>query len=356
MFDASRFVGPLSKPSCLCVIVAAVVLCVASLARITWTAADEVPGRSNLTAWGGDHVGQKFPEYLTGDECLFCHRQIGPAWNDNRHQQTIRTAHMDDPAMQMLRELTADPQADREIAEEVEYLLGSQRITRFLRRSRDYGKLGILSTSYVPKFENRQRTGRLNHSDSPGWNTKVFADRCAGCHATAVDAETRAFTALSIDCFSCHGDVGLEHTKDVSRVLLSSKSRDAGRVTSTCGQCHLRGGSSKSSGLPYPNTFVPGDNLFRDFQVDFSDAAIQALPAIEQHIYRNARDVAVSDRSETTCLTCHDVHRQRSDKHQRLETAGICSSCHVPGTDNGRLREALLPAARRRARSRVCEY
>ena len=28
-------------------------------------------------AWGSDHVGQAMPAYVTGDECLFCHRKIG---------------------------------------------------------------------------------------------------------------------------------------------------------------------------------------------------------------------------------------------------------------------------------------
>ena len=46
-------------------------------------------------------------------------------------------------------------------------------------------------------------------------------------------------------------------------------------VTSICAQCHVRTGKSRSTGLPYPNNFVAGDNLFRDFQVDFSDEALE---------------------------------------------------------------------------------
>jgi hypothetical protein len=30
-------------------------------------------------AWGTNHVGQPVPEYVHGDECLFCHRfNVGP--------------------------------------------------------------------------------------------------------------------------------------------------------------------------------------------------------------------------------------------------------------------------------------
>src|SRR5437762_13584571 len=47
----------------------------------------------NPAAWGSDHVGKPVPEYVTGDECLFCHRtDVGPAWTKNRHHGTIREA------------------------------------------------------------------------------------------------------------------------------------------------------------------------------------------------------------------------------------------------------------------------
>ena len=42
-------------------------------------------------AWGSDHVGKPVPEYVDGNECLFCHRNdVGPAWSDNRHNRSVR--------------------------------------------------------------------------------------------------------------------------------------------------------------------------------------------------------------------------------------------------------------------------
>src|ERR1700742_2485374 len=42
-------------------------------------------------AWGGNPVGKPIPEYVHGDECLFCHRNdIGGTWQDNAHGVTIR--------------------------------------------------------------------------------------------------------------------------------------------------------------------------------------------------------------------------------------------------------------------------
>ncbi len=218
--------------------------------------------------------------------------------------------------------------------------MGTQRTIRLLRKSKDYGKLEILS----------------RNKETPVWEAQTFSDRCAGCHATAVKTETRTFSAVSLDCYVCHGDVSLDHTKDVARVLLSSKNREPRQVVSLCGQCHLRGGKSKSTGLPYPNTFVAGDNLFRDFQVDFSDAGIRAQPEVDQHIWLTARDVALFDRQDIDCLACHDVHGQSTEKHQKLENRAICSSCHASGSDNMALRDGILPHNRRQTHSRICDY
>ena len=43
-------------------------------------------------AWGGDHVGKSVPEFMTGDECLFCHRKVGATWQRNRHYLTVHPA------------------------------------------------------------------------------------------------------------------------------------------------------------------------------------------------------------------------------------------------------------------------
>jgi hypothetical protein len=348
-------------------VTAALLLTIAASVAGVFSTADAQrakPRPVDPAAWGADHVGKPVPTYVTGDECLFCHRKIGSAWNENPHQLTIRSAgggDDDDVVVATLRRLPAG----KEAAGETRYLLGSTRVIRYLKRSKQYGKLEMLSTSFVPGKKDRGaskepsalgKRGELKDTDSPHWDKKVFGDRCAGCHATAVDTKVRSFAATSLDCFVCHGDVDLKHTKDVRRVLLSSKSREPRQIVSICGQCHLRGGKSKSSGLPYPNTFIAGDNLFRDFRVDFSSAAIRALPAVDQHIFLNARDVAHFGHSGTTCITCHDVHAHSSEKHQQLDNSAICASCHVPGTDNSKLQDSLLVRNRHRTHSRVCDY
>ena len=321
-----------------------------SVAAVGISAADKTDTDSNIAAWGTDHIGKPFPDYVTGDECLFCHRRkIGPTWNDNVHQQTIRRASPDAPAVEALAK------ASEQSADDTDFLMGSKRLTRFLRRSNEYGKLDLLTAFFRPSVD--IITGHdFDHDNLEVWDSTTFAAKCAGCHTTAADAETGAFAATSLDCVTCHGNIVLEHTKDVSKVFLSSLNREPRRVISACGQCHLRGGESRSTGRPWPATFVAGDNLFRDFDVDFSDDRIQQLGAIERHIFLNSRDVATGNDRNITCLSCHDVHGQSSEKHIELENAAICASCHDPDSENTQLRPDVMQAKNLENHNKTCQY
>lgn len=305
-------------------------------------------------AWGTDHVGRPFPDYVTGDECLFCHREIGPTWPENRHQLTVRPAIRHQHSVKSLNLL---PGGDR-IQNEIELEMGHSRVTRFAKRSKAYGKLDLLTAKYfhASKDDDPNDRGKIVGTGNVHWDAQTFGDRCAGCHATAVDSKTRAFSAISLDCFTCHGSVDLAHTKDSSLVLLSNTNQDARQVISICGQCHLRGGTSKSTGLPYPNTFVAGDNLFRDFNVDLSLAAIAKLPPRERHIFENVRTVVMLGQNELTCISCHNVHDQSTDSHQQLEESSSCTVCHVPNSGNSELNDAFLKSKHVKLHSTVCDY
>jgi hypothetical protein len=266
--------------------------------------------------WGSDHVGKPLPEFVSGDECLFCHRNdIGPNWDDSRHNRTVRDVEPDSPALAKLPEFK----------DQVQLVLGRSRLQRFLKRSEAYGKLDVLSVAWNPA------EAKMVNPEKPHWDTKFFAAGCAGCHATAVDPKTQAFTALALDCYACHGVVDLKHSKNPALAPLAKKRKDPARVvTSICAQCHVRTGKSASTGLPYPNNFVAGDNLFRDFKVDLSPEAISKLNPADRHVLENVRDVVVLGKEEVTCLTCHDVHKQSSKKHHKLADDASCTTCHNP--------------------------
>ena len=73
---------------------------------------------------------------------------------------------------------------------------------------------------------------------------------------------------------------------------------------------------------------MAGDNLFRDFQVDFSDEALRQLNPADAHVLDNVRDVVVRGKEEVTCLSCHDVHKQSTRKHHSLPSSDSCLHCH----------------------------
>ncbi len=321
------------------------IISAATLADEPPTADSNVPDPIDPAGWGIDHVGESFPEYMTGDECLFCHRKIGSSWPENGHLLTFRPVEETDTALKTLQEFSAAA------AQETQFVMGDKRIRRFLKRSPDYGKLDIHSFTFRVDGDHDVDVNQSGH-----WDSKLFADRCAGCHATAIDSTTRAYSALSLDCYTCHGDVGLGHETDPTKVFLSVSNRDPKQVNATCSQCHLRGGKSKSTGLPYPNTFVPGDNLFRDFQVDWSDEAIESLSAIDQHIFINARDVAVFGKADLTCISCHNIHEQSSDNHQELSDTAICANCHLTKDDYSQLVDAFTPAHLHESHNPICGY
>lgn len=289
--------------------------------------AAEPPGKLDPAAWGSDHAGQPVPEYITGDECLFCHRvTIGPAWPKNRHQSTVRRI---EPSLRAVLKSSATHEPFADMAE---FVLGRTNLGRVLKRSDGYGQLDMLSTRVQPAGP--KTVSRLSDARAPHWETATFANQCAGCHTSGVDSRARTFSAISLDCFSCHGDVDIGHTRDTTKMLLAKARRDPPRVVmSICGSCHIRTGRSRSTGLPYPNNFVPGDNLFRDFEVDFSDTAIGKLSPIDRHILQNVRDVVVREEDGLTCLSCHQVHLDSSLRHRRLRRHEICWTCHDGGVN-----------------------
>src|SRR6476659_7897308 len=91
-------------------------------------------------AWGSDHVGKPVPSFTSGDECLFCHRDVGPGWATNRHGQTIGTI---EPNSALLQEVARSPQFTA-FAGQVQFVLGRNDNQRFLRRSAEHGHLDLL--------------------------------------------------------------------------------------------------------------------------------------------------------------------------------------------------------------------
>lgn len=297
------------------------------------------PRKLDPAGWGKDHVGREVPEYMTGGECLFCHgKNVGGSWQKNPHHLTVRP-------LQPASVLAVALQKSLKEGEKAEYLLGSEAAVRFLRKGKGYGKAALHSHWWDP------HTRKLIEAATPAWDEATFGKRCAGCHATGVDSESQVFSGLTIDCYSCHGEMDPDHTKDSALILLSRKGKDHPRVvTSICASCHIRTGNSRTTGLPYPNNFVPGDNLFRDFVVSFESRALAKLNPGDRHVLENVRDIVVHGKREVTCLSCHDLHRSSTRRHRQLpKSLNSCGTCHESKNGNWLTREYEI-------RSPLCGY
>jgi hypothetical protein len=147
------------------------------------------------SSWGSNHAGKPIPEYVHGDECLFCHRNsIGVTWQKNSHGVTIRQ-HEDAPELQQL--VKKQPQLSS-VAPEIEYFMGSRHFVRLLKKN-GYGKFWLLNTRVVlgPNLSVEKLLETI-----PSWEKEKFASQCAGCHATGIDAKTMTFAGFGIDCYA----------------------------------------------------------------------------------------------------------------------------------------------------------
>jgi len=308
------------------------------------TPSDVPSSQRDPAAWGTSHVGQPIPEYVTGDECLFCHRNdIGPSWAKNPHQRTMRRR---EDAPELVALIKTQP-ALAALADEIEFFLGGRTHLRF-SKTIGYGRVALLNTRAV--LAEPGRVASWHESERPTWDERTFGARCAGCHATAVDSTTQTYSAFSLDCYTCHGVVDLKHSTNPSLVLLSrNRRREALVIASICGSCHIRVGTARSTGLPYPNTFVAGDNLFKDFTVDFARADDETLTPADRHVLRTIRAVVLQGADAPTCLSCHDVHASSSVRHRRLPRTALCFDCHDADGPLQKVKKFTVHSA-------LCEY
>jgi hypothetical protein len=336
---SSRAVRHLQKPLVKAGVIGLTILAAMVYGFQSPTHAQDGDDTIDPTAWGDDHVDKVMPQFTEGGECLFCHRsETINKWDQNRHQRTMRLATPEEPAMAAL--IKEDALAD--IAPDVWLILGANEHARFLKKSPKYGHAEILTT----KWDGDE----LHGVENAAWNEGKFNESCAGCHASGVDRETLAYQAVAHDCFVCHGDVPTTHAAKPEEALFAKTAQHGPLVeTAICASCHVRTGESTATGRPYPTNFVPGDNLFKDFQMDLSEETIAASNPIDAHVLMNVRDVVLRGNTSETCMTCHDVHTQSTAKHELLKTREDCYVCHQKDA-----RKSEVPPFD--VHSAVCEY
>jgi len=294
------------------------------------------PAAEHPASWGDSHVGEPLPTLVESDDCLFCHRRdIGPIWPDDVHRQSVRVLDSDSELSRFVRSRFA---AVGQGFEGISAVMGGERMLHFLRPNDQPGQFSMLSAAVVPGGD---RPGQLVRTEGARWQGSLFGRRCAGCHSTAVETSSMAFSAPSIECYSCHGAVDGSHAADPASALLAEANKTPARVVaSICGQCHIRSGVSATTGRPYANHFVPGDNLFRDLAVNFSDEALAAKNPIDRHVLHNIRSIVIYGEENITCLTCHSTHSPSLvGRHAGLQANAMCDICHDRSGDRWSLFE-----------------
>jgi hypothetical protein len=293
-------------------------------------------------AWGGDHVGKPAPDLYGGDECLFCHRAtVGAVWQNDPHFRATRDKYQGGHSGPEIEALARSP--FKKAAAAVDFVLGHKRAARFLRRN-DRGGFDLFSEVLLnppqPRFAAQSRAA---------WDAQKFAAKCIGCHATGVDPVSLRPFETFVGCEACHGPYDERHTGGAVFMRFAKKAKETPQmIASTCGSCHLRGGQSRSTGRPFVNNFVAGDNLFKDFAFDLSRAGDAGLNPMDAHVQQNVRDIVLLGRDNLTCLSCHKLHSTGSALHRRQPKTDYCAVCHKA--------EPFKELKPYEVHSAVCEY
>jgi predicted CXXCH cytochrome family protein len=241
---------------------------------------------------------------------------------------------------------------------EAHYVIGSgNHAQTFLHRNAD-GRLFEMPVSWYSKQGRRESgEGSGYWAMSPGYDKSVHQDfrglinqDCLSCHngypraPVTDDGNGPVFTGAlpdGIDCQRCHGpgqahiDAIQSDNVEAGRQAIANPGRfDRERQLEACMQCHLE---STSGPLPFrirryerePFSYVPGKPL-GDYFIHFDHAPGTGREdkfEIAGAAYR-LRKSACFQRSEMTCLTCHDPHDIPRGAEAVQRYVAICQSCH----------------------------
>lgn len=295
---------------------------------------------------GKDHVGKTYPQLSGSDKCLNCHRaDVGRFWIRDWHFLTLRGKYHEDHLAPEIE--TLDSHSDyKTFTGEINYILGGRDAVRFLKRSSD-SRFELLTIGIKRRKEGHP--AKWFATAKSDWESSKFSEKCEGCHTSGLNSETKLPFEYFVGCESCHGPYNPKHANNAAFIRFSKKSRETAQmIASTCGSCHLRGGRSRSTDRPWPNNFVAGDNMFKDFVFDFALSDDPYLNPIDKHVQQNIRDIAMRGKVDLTCLSCHALHPSNTEKHQQRQRSAYCMICHES--------DSYKSLKHYEAHSSVCEY
>jgi predicted CXXCH cytochrome family protein len=285
----------------------------------------------------------------------------------------------DGRSYQRRHEIGVDGAETNALEIEAHYVIGSgNHAQTFLHRNTD-GRLFEMPVSWYAAPEQQERTdGSGSWAMSPGYDKsahqdfrRVITEDCVSCHngypraQVTNDGNGPMFTGAlpeGLDCQRCHGPgqahIDAMQADDVDagrQAIVNPRRFDRERQLETCMQCHLE---STSGPLPFrirrfergAFSYVPGKPLGDSF-INFDHAPGAGREdkfEIAGGAYR-LRKSACFQRSEMTCLTCHNPHDIPRAAAAVQRYVAICQSCHqgthrsgVPQSPNVRLGATCL--------------
>lgn len=191
--------------------------------------------------------------------------------------------------------------------------------------------------------------GNNSWTNSPGYSFKkpffnrVILSRCLECHASFVQktiiesgpmqvSEQMKPTSIifGIDCERCHGPAAAhvkfqkEHLGDkTARFITPVKFLSRQQKMDLCGSCHSGNDRDVVVSL---FSFKPGDTLSNFFLPQFGLEGSDKQDDVHGKQMQLLQSSKCFQKSQMTCVTCHDVHR--SESGQLSVAISKCMGCH----------------------------
>jgi predicted CXXCH cytochrome family protein len=242
------------------------------------------------------------------------------------------------------------------LEEQIDYVVGSGNHARAYLHRTAQGKLVELPINwYVEKSGSWNMSPGFDHPDQPDMHGAINAE-CLFCHTAyplANDRKTQddeqvtpATLPEGIDCQRCHGP-GAAHisaaqakaTDDqIRKTIVNPGGLSRERQLEVCMECHL-----ETSARHRPNSirnyareldsYRPGQPL-GDYKIYVERSKAPNDPGFEtaHASYQLARS-ACFQKTQMTCLTCHDPHDIPRGQAATQHYIEVCQSCHASTKD-----------------------
>jgi tetratricopeptide (TPR) repeat protein len=219
------------------------------------------------------------------------------------------------------------------------YLVGSGHFTRSYLVEID----GYLYESPITWYESKKKWD-VSPGYDKAWNMsfeRPVDTSCLFCHAGRVEAvpDTAQRVSLhekAIGCESCHGPGSLHEAlhrnqKNVGSAedlsIVNPGKLERSRLEDICANCHLSGAVMIPLRGRHFTDYRPGMPL-TDYRIDYRFDRDNEEMTVVGHM-EQLRQSACYQKSELTCLSCHDMHASELPKDSVAFYRQKCLDCHA---------------------------